>query len=401
MPIFIFLSLGIIEIPANIFKRYLMFKARKKREKFKDLIVIGITGSYGKSSTKEFLYTMLSKKYGEDKVLKTEGNVNTEIGVANTVLKKLNNNHKFFICEMGAYKRGEIRIACNIVMPKIGILTGINEQHLALFGSMENLVSAEGGLELAENLPQNGILVLNGDNETVKLKYQVPSTKYQQIFCSTKEKTDLWTENIKVEKDWLYFRVCDKARENADFKINLVGRQNIENILLAAACAKELGMSLSEIAKACEKITPQQGAMRLIQSPTLADKSRTLDVIDSTYSANPDGVLAALEHLKLWSSCQKVIIMPCLIELGPAAKEVHQKIGKKIGQICDFSIITTKDWFEEIRKAAVAEGMKPESIIFSENPQEIFEKIKPFLQPENVILLEGRLPKELLKIVLN
>jgi UDP-N-acetylmuramoyl-tripeptide--D-alanyl-D-alanine ligase len=202
---------------------------------------------------------------------------------------------------------------------------------------------------------------------------------------------DFWAEDITVEKDWLYFRICDKTGESADFKVNLVGRQNIENILLATACTKELGMTLPEITKACEKIKSDQGTLRLVQSSAL----HNVDVIDSSYSANPDGVLAALEHLKLWTG-SKIIIMPCLIELGPAAKEIHQKIGRKIGQICDLGIITTKDWFEEIKKTAVTADMKPENIIYSENTQEIFARIKNFNKPGDVILLEGRLSRELL-----
>ena len=125
--------------------------------------------------------------------------------------------------------------------------------------------------------------------------------------------------------------------------------------------------------------------MKLVRSPAL----HKADIIDSGYSANPDGVMAALEHLKLWQG-KKVVVMPCLIELGPAAKEVHQRIGRKIAEVCDLGIITTKDWFEEIEKTAVAAGMKPKNIIFSESSKEILEKIKPYCQPESIILLEGR-----------
>ena len=194
--------------------------------------------------------------------------------------------------------------------------------------------------------------------------------------------------SLAIEKEALSFTVCNKAGDSADLKINLIGRYNIENILLAAATAEELGISLSEIAAACEKIRSEQGAIKLSR------KEGGADIIDSSYSANPDGVLTVLEHLKLWPG-KKVIVMPCLIELGPAAKKVHEKIGSKIGQICDLAIITTKDWFKEIKKSAIKaeiDPTDPENIVFLENREEIIEKIKPFLQPENVILLEGRGP---------
>jgi len=257
---------------------------------------------------------------------------------------------------------------------------------------MENLMSAEGGGELIESLPEDGIVILNQNSALIqksKIKNQNDKSKIKIIKCSTNEKTDVWAEDIRVTKDWLYFKAYTKASDSADFKVNLVGKQNIENLLLAAAGAKELGMTLEEIALAAQKIKPEQGAMKLI-------KKQGFDIIDSTYSANPDGVLAALEHLKLWSG-SKVVIMPCLIELGPAAKETHQRIGKKIGQICSLAIITSKDWFAEIKKFALAEGMKPENIIFSENPEEIAKKVKAILSPDSVVLLEGRVPNVLIE----
>ena len=395
-PIIVSVIILLFQPLAIIYRLIAIIRAKRKRLKFKGLTVIGITGSYGKTSTKEILKIILEQKF---KVLATKEHQNSEIGISRCVLDELKPEHQVFICEMGAYDKGKIRQVANIVQPRIGVVTGVNEQHLALFGSMENLMSAEGGIELTNALPENGVLILNEDSALIQNakrwdKYQNDNVKIKIKLCSAKQKTDLWAENIVVEKDWLYFKVCDKAGGSADFKINLVGRHNIENVLLAAAVAKELGMSLSEITAACKKIKPGQGAMKLFR------KEGSADIIDSTYSANPDGVITSLEHLKFWSG-KKIIIMPCLIELGSAAKEVHEKIGGKIGQVCDFAVITTKDWFEEIKKAAVVGGMKPENIIFSESSKEILEKIKPYCQPESIILLEGRLPqklKELLKI---
>ncbi len=362
-------------------------RARKKRQSLKNLKVIGITGSYGKTSTKEFLKTVLEQKF---KVLATKEHQNSEIAIAKCILNDLKPEHEVFICEMGAYDKGKVKQVASMARPNIGIVTGVNEQHLALFGSMEKLVSGEGGGELAESLPENETIIINQDgvkSQISNLKSQIQISNLKTIYCSLKEKLDIWAENIVVEKEKLSFAICDKTGERADSKVNLVGRQNIENILLAAACAKELGMFLAEIAAACEKITPDQGPIKLVRSPA----SHKTDILDSTYSANPDGVLAALEHLKLWSG-KKIIVMPCLIELGPAAKQVHQRIGRKIGEICDLAIITTKDWFEEIKKSAIEAGMKPENTIFSEDKERIITALKPFLKLESVILLQGRGP---------
>ena len=345
LPIFIFLSVESIEIPSSFLRRCSMLKAGKKRDQFKNLLVIGITGSYGKSSTKEFLYTLLIEKYGKDKVLKTTGNINTEIGIANTVLKELKKEHQIFICEMGAYKKGEIKTSCNIVKPKIGILTGINEQHLATFGSQENII--KGKYELIESLPEDGIAFFNAKNKYCLDFYQ---------------KTHI--------KKFLYGQEAAFLGE--------------ENILGAMAVAKELGMKEEEISGAVAKIENKFGGIQLKKG------INGINIVDATYSANPDGVMAHLEYLKTFPG-QKIIIMPCLIELGKASKEVHKRIGQKIGEVCDLAIITTKDRFKEIKETA------SEKAVFLENPKKIFEKIKTFCQPGDVILLESRVPNELIK----
>ena len=396
-------------------------KAKKKRQEFKNLIVIGITGSYGKTSTKEFLATILSEKYKprnttstdaegariaervevdiRGKVLKTKAHQNSEIGISQCILNDLKPEHEIFIVEMGAYNRGGIKLLCDIAQPKIGIITGANEQHLATFGSMENLLSAEGGEELIDSLPQDGLVIFNGNNKYCLELYK--KTKIKKKICHNNFSTivenvlsmDIWSQDTKIEKEFINFKVFSKDGDFADFKVNLFGAQNVENILLAACYAKELRMNLKEISKACEKVSPEQGGMRLIKTKD------GLNVIDSTYSANPDGVISHLEYLKIWPQ-KKVIVMPCLIELGPASKEVHKRIGKKIGKVCDLAIITTKDKFKEIKENAVQSGIKEKNILFLENPKEIFERIKTFCKEDDVVLLEGRIPKEVIELLM-
>ncbi len=341
-PIFISVLISLFQIPANIWIKISLNKAKKKREQFKNLIVIGITGSYGKSSTKEFLAIILSEKYN---VLKTERNINAEIGIAKTILKELGFFHQIFIAEIGAYERGKIKQVCKMLQPKIGILTGINEQHLSTFGSLENIKKAK-----------NEIL----ECSEVKIDYN---------------NLDLTATDIVVEKEFVSFKV-----DGVDFKINLLGKHNINNILLAASCAKKLGMSLVEISRACLKIKPEQGGMKLL-------KSNGLTILDASYSANPDGVIADLEYFKLYQG-KRVIVMPCLIELGKVSKQIHKRIGKKIAETCDLAIITTKDYFEEIKGES-------KNILLIENPEDIIAKIKEFCKDGDVVLLEGRVPKDL------
>ncbi len=338
----------LFQIPTVMLRNRILKKAQRKIAKFENLLVIGITGSYGKTSTKEFLATILSEKFN---VLKTKEHQNSEVGISQCVLNDLKEDHEVFVVEMGAYNRGGIKLLCDITKPKIGILTGINEQHMATFGSQENIIKTK--FELIESLPEDGIAFFNAKN-----KYCV------ELYKKTKIRKFLYGE-----------------------KATFLGE---ENILGAMAVAKELGMTEEEISRAIGKIKNKFGGIQIKKG------INGLNIIDATYSANPHGVIAHLEYLKNWSG-KKIIVMPCLIELGKASGKVHKKIGAKIAEVCDLAIVTTKDRLRELRDTAVKNGMKEKNILFIENPKEIFKKIKSFCREGDVILLESRVPSQLIQ----
>ena len=392
---FLFVSLFVFLMhPLTLFFQYrLLQKAKNKREQFKDLIVIGITGSYGKTTTKEIISFVLAHKF---KVLKTEKHINAEVGIAKTILEKLS-DQEIFVVEMGAYERGKIKQVCKMVKPKIGVLTGINQQHMATFGSQKNIV--KGKFELIEALPEDGVAVVNWDNnfimQNAKFKMQNGNSKFKIIKYAVKNKheADIWAEEVKVEKDKISFWIATKEGEREFCIVNLIGGHNVYAILAACAVAKELGMSLNEIIQILKEIKPDFGAMKLKRGVG------GINVIDASYSANPDGVISALDYLKIWEN-KKVIVMPCLIELGSVSKEVHRKIGEKIAEVCDLAIITTKDRFKEIQEGAIKKGMNKEGIVFIDQPKKIAETIKNFCQEKDIVLLEGRVPSGLVDLLI-
>ena len=296
--------------------------------------MIGVTGSYGKTSTKEYLAAILSVKFN---VLKTKEHQNSEVGISQCVLDELSQDHEIFIVEMGAYNRGGIKLLCDIVRPKIGVLTGIDEQHMATFGSQENIIKTK--YELIESLPNDGTAFFNGNNQYCR-----------DLFQKTQIRKKLYGENAP-----------------SSYEENLAG---------AVAVAEFLGMNPEAIERGVWKI-------KTFQASRVKKGANGIDIVDSTYSANPSGVIADLDYLKKWSG-KKILVMPCLIELGQASQEVHRKIGKKIGEVCDLAIITTKDYFKEIK-----EGVG-EKTIFIEKPTEISEKIKEFTKEGDVVLIESR-----------
>jgi len=377
--------------PFTVFSRNkTLAKAKKKMESFPNLIVIAVTGSYGKTTTKEILSTILSKNFN---VLKTKEHQNSEMGIAGCILKDLKPEHEVFVVEMGAYKKGGIKMLADIVKPRIGIITGVNEQHLSLFKSMDNLLSAEGGVELIKALPKDGLIVFNGDNKYCLDLYRKTNIK-KNIYAEKRDKidTDVWAEDVAAEKDSISFLAMQKNMEAVPFKVNVLGRQNIQNILGAVLVARRMGMNLQDIAEAAKNIKQEQGGMVLKQG------KHGINIIDSTYSANPDGVKADLEYLKIFNK-KKVIVMPSLIELGGKSKELHEKIGKTIARVCDMAIITTKDRFEDIKKGAIEGGMKKANVMFCDNPADLAMTISLFCTSGDAVLLEGRIPAEVIKLL--
>jgi len=364
-----------------------------------DLTVIGITGSYGKTVTKDLLALILSKKY---KVLKTQANQNTETGVAQAVINNLKPEHKFFVCEIGAVHKGKIKEVAGMVKPKIGILTGVNQQHLGVFGSQQNIIDAK--FELLESLPENGTAVINWRSKSIVESYENQKRKIRAkntIIAGL----DIIANNIEADTKGLLFDINYQSKKNSIIT-NARGAFMIEPILLAAAGAIAAGMDFDEIALILNRTDFAPFNINIRKN------SAGLNIVESTYSTNPDGVLAHLDYLKLWPGeavsrevpskprGKKAIVMPCLIELGSASKQVHFEIGQKIGQVCDLAIITTKDRFADIKKGVLSAGMKPENIIFSEKPAAIVDLIKNRLSSGDVILLEGRVDQKSVKALL-
>ncbi|MGB9598334.1 MAG: Mur ligase family protein, partial [Minisyncoccales bacterium] len=359
-------------------------------EGMKNLLTVGIVGSYGKTSTKEFLFKILSRKFN---VLKTKNHQNSEIAIAKTVLEELKKNHQVFIAEIGAYNKGQVAFLAKIIQPKVGLITGVNEQHLATFGSMENLLASEGGGELINFLSEkNGFLFLNGNNFYCQEIFQ-KKTEIKKIITFVafpgKEiprlRFDFLVKDIKIEKLRLDFEVETK-KEKMRFSVRLPGFHHLENLILAIACAREFfKISWEEIREVLENISPQDSSFKFIET------KKGFFILDSTYSANPQSVISHLDYLSLFEK-KKILVFPGLIELGRKTKEIHEKIGEKIGQTCDLLILTNDDFLEEIKKGIQKYGWEKGRILLIEDPKKIFEKIREILEAGDVVLLEGRMP---------
>lgn len=382
-PVLVGALVFLTSFPANYFKGRTIEKAKAKMASLPNLKIIGITGSYGKSSTKEFLAQILSKKY---KVVKTPKNQNSEIGVAQTVLRDVQPDHEIFIVEMGAYRRGEIKAICDIVHPSIGVLTAINEQHLSLFGSLATI--RETKYELIDALPENGIAVFNGDNRVTR-ELAERTLKNIKVY-STERPADVTATAVTIQPEKLSFSV-QTQKEKQHFISPLLGGFHVSNLLAAMTVAQTFGTTLAEIAETMQTIAPPEHTMALHHHPSGAL------IIDDSYSANPDGVLGALQHLKIIPRRYKVVVMMPMIELGSSGSDAHRRIGQVMGQTCDTVIMTQKNFGRILRKAS---GLPHQKFFFLSSPKAILDVLAPYLNGNSVILLENRLPQLLLKDLL-
>lgn len=381
----------IFHFPTAVYKRKLVKKAQSKINSLDNLIRIGITGSFGKSTTKEFLSQILTSKFI---VLKTPKNINTDIGIAKLILNKLNEKHEVFVCEAGAYKKGEIARIAQMVKPHIGFITGISPQHLSLFGTLENI--KKGKYELIESLPAEGMAFFNGEKAACVKLAQI--TDIATILYGHKKKAeiklDFWADKIKMKPQKTTFQLNAEG-QSQEITLNLAGKQYITNFIGAAACAYKLGMGLEEIARLAPHLTPPTNALKLKIG------LREATIIDDTYSANPDGVMAALQYLKkAHPQKRKVIIMRTLIELGKEASVIHRELGEKIGETCQKLYITTKEFSPNLKQGALAGGMTKNDIFITSDTDEMIQTLRENIKKDDVILIEGRVNEKIKNFVL-
>lgn len=362
--------------PATLFaKRAIYKRARKKLAAFNNLKIIGITGSYGKSTTKEFLKVILSQKFC---VYATEGNTNTEIGVANAVLDKLENKHQIFIAEMGAYKKGEIKTICDFLEPHIGIITGINEQHVGLFGSVAQTMRAKS--ELIKCLPQKGYAVLNADNEyCISLR---SDTDAQVITYGILSDADIIASDIIVQPESVSFTVYLDGRKHF-MQAPIIGRKNVLNILACVAVAYKLGMNWEEITRGVAKLVMPYKTLNVT---THGDTV----LIDDTYNTNPDGLRAALEYMtEAYTDYKKIVVFPGILELGTDCERVHETLGVDIAHDADYFFISSVDFSEYLVRGARLGGMDGDHVKVIDSVDAMMKELNHIVG-KKIILFESR-----------
>lgn len=312
-------------------------KAKRKLEKFPDLIKIGLTGSYGKTSVKYILNKMLGEKYN---VCITPHSFNTPMGVTKVVLKYLKKEHNLLIVEMGAKQVGDIKYLCDIVHPHHAVITGVGSQHYETFGSVENIAKTK--FELVKALPENGICVFGGASEKSKELYE-KCTLENKCIVDMGAGSFVQALDVHYSPSGTTFNLCFNGETQKCF-CALLGRHNLMNILLAAAMALKLGVSLEQIATALSDVEPVSHRLE-------ATTNGNITILDDAYSANEEGAKCALEVLAMFDGT-KVCVTPGIVEMGAKEFATNKAFGQEMAKVCDYVIIVNK-----VNEASLKEGL--------------------------------------------
>ena len=346
---------------------YLHFKrkAQKKMKEMPNLKIIGITGSYGKTSCKNILGEILNVRYN---ALPTPRNLNTFNGLIMTVNNHMDKFTDIFIAEMGAYVRGEIARLCKLIKPKYGILTTIGTAHLESFGSEENI--QKGKFELIESLPKDGFGILNGDDPK-QVSYKLKN-KIKIIWIGIdNEDVDVRAKNIKCSSKGTTFDVEFKGdTKTYKFETSLLGKHNVYNILSAIACGKEFDIEMEDLQRAVSNVKPVEHRLELKRLGNFYQ-------IDDAYNSNPVGAKNACEILSMMPG-EKIVVTPGMIELGDKEDEYNEKFGEQIAEVADIAVLIGEKKTKPIKDGLLKKGFDKEKIVVFNDVRESF----PFIMAE-------------------
>lgn len=327
------------------FRAYYIRDAKQLLARNPDLVVVGVTGSYGKTSMKYFLSSLLGIKYN---VLMPPGSCNTPMGIVKFVRGNITLAHEVFVCEMGARRVGEIKEICDLVNPLHAVITAVGEQHLETFRTLENVRRTK--FELAEAAKPEGMVFLNGDNAAIR-EYDL---KRKHLYYGLNEND--WRAEEVAETPFVSFTVRSPKGETARIETKLLGRHNVLNLVGAIAVANYLGVPLESIAAHTKKITAPSKRLTLAELPEGT-------YIDDAFNSNPEGCMEALHILSLFKEDFRILITPGMFELGAKQYEYNRAFGEAAGKVCDGIIL-----IGEVQSRPIADGVRasgfPEEKLF-------------------------------------
>lgn len=343
-----------------------------------NLTVIGVTGSYGKTSVKFYLQKLLSAKYN---VLVTPENFNTTLGVVRTIREHLRATHEIFVCEMGAKNIGDIKEICDLVHPTHGVITSIGPQHLESFLSVDNVIKTK--FELADSVGKKGHMFLNYDNDYIanhKIDNNIVTYGIHHEAC------DYRPYDVTVSSKGSTFKLKDNNRTEWEFTTKLIGEHNVVNIAGAIAVAHTLGVPMDALVVQVRRLEGVPHRLQLI-------KGNNALIIDDAYNSNPSGAKAALDTLNTFDGV-KIVVTPGMVELGSKQYECNKIFGTQIAEICDYAILVGPKQTEPIQDGLKEVNYPAASTYVAENLNDALSYVEKLNTNgvQKIVLLENDLP---------
>ena len=355
--------------------------AKRRLSSMPHLKIIGITGSFGKTSTKHFLYRILSERYN---VLMTPGNFNTTLGVVRTVREHLKPHHEVFIVEMGAKQRGDIKESCDLVCPEMGIITSVGEMHLETFGSVENVARTK--FELIDALPEGGVGVVNIDSEAAYRHLKSNNIKALTYGIENAE-AEYRATNIAYSATETTFALSHGGRVDEGYATHILGRGNILNITAALAIAEHLGVSVDACRRAVKQIEQVEHRLSMRSSGGIT-------ILDDAYNSNPTGARMALEVLHDFATeGKKYVVTPGFVEMGAKQYDNNRLFGSDIARANPDGVFVVNEVNREAITTGLSEGGYDSAKVATvASFQEAMAALQPQLKAGDVVLYENDLP---------
>lgn len=347
--------------------------AKYKRELY-NIPVVAITGSVGKTSTKDIIASVVAQKYN---VLKTEGNYNNDIGLPLTILRL--KDHDALVVEMGMNHLREIAYLTSIAKPQVAVITNVGTAHIGNLGSRENILKAK--LEILEGLQENGTVIVNNDNDLLN-KWAKEDTKYNKITYGIEENSDVMACDIQIEETYSKFSTVANEKKY-EIEVPISGNHFVYNSLSAIAVGRALNIDIKLTQKGIKEFELTKKRMDIQKI------SNDITVINDSYNASYDSMKAALEYLKKVSGNKKIAVLGDMRELGKFGEEIHRLVGKEVAKNDIDILITVGESAKFIAKEAEKNGMNSNRIFICDNKMEAYNNLKDEMKEKDVILIKA------------